>query len=165
MYNAAMSPAIWEGGWGAKEFRVSTRNRERLNCGGAQGGAAARARGDIAIYHSPAYVFIIAMPPTTVIPACAGIYACRLHYSSRRLRRWIPACAGMTVNMATRSKLARRQDCHCAGGGATLRLAPAGFPMGWFGWAVFLFRWFGMDTLFRRKTESIATRRFRLSPE
>ena len=29
--------------------------------------------------------------PSTVIPAQAGIYACRLHYSSRRLRRWIPA--------------------------------------------------------------------------
>ena len=165
MYNAAMSPAIREGGWGAKEFRVSTRNRERLNCGGAQGGAAARARGDIAIYHSPAYFFIIAMPPTTVIPACAGIYACGLYYSSRRLRRWIPACAGMAVNMATRPKLARRQDRYCGWGGSILRGAPAAFPMGWFSWAVVLFRWFGMDPSFWRKTEFIATRRFRLSPE
>ena len=46
---------------------------------------------------------VIPTPPTvtpappTVIPAQAGIYACRLHYRSRRLRRWIPAQAGMTV--------------------------------------------------------------------
>ena len=33
----------------------------------------------------------------TVIPAKAGIYACRLRYRSRRLRRCIPAFAGMTV--------------------------------------------------------------------
>ena len=36
-------------------------------------------------------------PPTTVIPAQAGIYACRLHYRSRRSRRWIPAQAGTTA--------------------------------------------------------------------
>ena len=35
--------------------------------------------------------------PPTVIPAQAGIYARRLHHSSRKLRRWIPAFAGMTV--------------------------------------------------------------------
>ena len=39
---------------------------------------------------------VIPAPPT-VIPAQAGIYACRLHYSSRKLRPWIPAQAGMTV--------------------------------------------------------------------
>ena len=38
---------------------------------------------------------------TTVIPAFAGIYACHLHYRNRELRRWIPAFAGMTVNMTT----------------------------------------------------------------
>ena len=37
--------------------------------------------------------------PTTVIPAPAGIYACRLHYRSRRLRRRIPAQPGMTASM------------------------------------------------------------------
>ena len=31
----------------------------------------------------------------TVIPAQAGIYTCRLHYRSRRLRRWILAKAGI----------------------------------------------------------------------
>ena len=73
-------------------------------------GRAGRADGDIgacghiAIYRSPAYVFSIAMPPTTVIPAQAGIYACRLHYGSR-LRRWIPAKAGMAANMTTRPRL------------------------------------------------------------
>ena len=60
------------------------------------------AYGHIAIYHSPAYVFISSLPLQPVIPAQAGIYACRLHYSSRKLRRWIPAKAGMTVNMTTR---------------------------------------------------------------
>ena len=39
---------------------------------------------------------VIPSPPT-VIPAPAGIYACRLHYRSRKPRRWIPAPAGMTV--------------------------------------------------------------------
>ena len=34
----------------------------------------------------------------TIIPAYAGIYACRLHHRSRGLRRRIPACAGMTVS-------------------------------------------------------------------
>ena len=45
---------------------------------GGRGRESTRACGDIAIYHSPAYVFIIAMP----------------------LQRWIPACAGMTVGGA-----------------------------------------------------------------
>ena len=35
------------------------------------------------------------------IPAFAGIYACRLHYRSRGLRLWIPACAGMTMHLTT----------------------------------------------------------------
>ena len=38
---------------------------------------------------------VIPAPPA-VIPAKAGIYACRLHYNNRRLRRWIPAQAGTT---------------------------------------------------------------------
>ena len=36
----------------------------------------------------------------TVIPAQAGIYACRLYYRSRELRPWIPAKAGITVVVA-----------------------------------------------------------------
>ena len=63
MYNAAVSPAIREEGWGAKGLIglvIGTGNGG--NCGGAQAGAVARARGHIAIYHSPAYFFIIAMP-------------------------------------------------------------------------------------------------------
>ena len=49
-------------------------------------------------------IFTVILAPPTVIPAKAGIYACRLHYGSRRLQRWIPAFAGITVNMTTRPK-------------------------------------------------------------
>ena len=45
----------------------------------------------------PAVTFTVIPDPPAVIPAQAGIYACRLHYRSSRLRRWIPAQAGMTV--------------------------------------------------------------------
>ena len=45
----------------------------------------------------PAPPTVIPAPLTVVIPAKAGIYACRLHYTNRRLRRWISAQAGMTV--------------------------------------------------------------------
>ena len=70
--------------------------------------------------------------PTTVIPAKVGIYACRLHYGSR-LRRWIPAEAGMAANMTTRpglkqgkQSLGRTRFKSGGAGKAVFAVGPAG---------------------------------------